>query len=283
MTYARIETVADLPPAGPLNDRAREKSDLDFKAFADKAKMWEHAKDIAAFANALGGVLLIGADDSTGQLVYPGIAGQTVNEIKATYEGAAQLCSPSPVVDVVPIPEKNLVAVNVEPFVDQLVGAPAKIKNDAGSPGIQKDAWVFPIRQASQTEFIKPENLAMYMNREVRRAVLLLAKIPSDKKGVRVSHHVKVFRGDPSDRSGPFEVETLELTLDSVSVENNFVALVDHVGHGTVLTCHVPLTDIIDVWQSESEQWNVLVRGALTETQTEHGTSLLSYEVHSRL
>ena len=31
MTYGRIETIADLPPAGPLNDRAREKADLDFK------------------------------------------------------------------------------------------------------------------------------------------------------------------------------------------------------------------------------------------------------------
>jgi len=284
MTYARIESAADLPPAGPLNARAREKADLDFKTFADPAKSWEHAKDIAAFSNALGGVLLVGADDSTGQLTYPGIAGQTVKDIQAIYEGAAQLCSPSPVVDVIPIPERNVVTVNVEPYLDQLVAAPAKSRDRAGKEIKHDAAWVFPIRRASQTEFIKPENLAMYMNREVRRAVLLLAKIPSEKKkGVRVSHHVKVFRGDPSDRSGPFEVETLELTLGSVSVERNFVALVDHVGHGTVLTCHVPLTDIIDVWQSENEQWNVLVRGALTETQTEHGTSLLNYEVHSRL
>src|SRR5690242_16146701 len=107
MTYARIENIADLPPEGPLSERAREKSDLDFKQYTDPAKMWEHSKDIAAFANALGGVLLIGADDASGQLLYRGIAGQTVKDIQAIYEGAAQRCSPSPIVDVVPIPEKN--------------------------------------------------------------------------------------------------------------------------------------------------------------------------------
>jgi predicted HTH transcriptional regulator len=68
MTYSRIGTANDLPPAGPLNNRSREKSDLDFKTFVEQAKSWENAKDVAAFANALGGVLLIGADDSTGLL-----------------------------------------------------------------------------------------------------------------------------------------------------------------------------------------------------------------------
>lgn len=54
MTYRRIETVADLPSEGPLNDRAREKSDLDFKVFADKPKMWEHAKDTVPQPNPSG-------------------------------------------------------------------------------------------------------------------------------------------------------------------------------------------------------------------------------------
>jgi len=118
MTYLRIETVADLPPEGPLNDRAREKADLDFKTFADPAKSWEHAKDVAAFSNAIGGVLLIGAHDKTGHLAYPGIVRQSVKDIQGIYEAAAQLCSPSPIVDVIPIPARNVVAVNVEPYLD---------------------------------------------------------------------------------------------------------------------------------------------------------------------
>lgn len=261
MTYARIETVADLPPEGPLNDRAREKSDLDFKTFADPAKSWEHAKDIAAFANALGGVLLVGADDSTGQLVYPGIAGQTVNEIKAIYEGAAQLCSPSPVVDVIPIPlgpTKNVVAVSVEPYLDQLVGAPAKIKDDAGSPGIQKDAWVFPIRRASQTRWIKPENFAMYMNKDVRRAVLLLAKIPAEARQQVVVH----FHVNKTSMTEALGMAEMTLSIGDVSPDANFVELVHRDG-SFFRRCRVPLTDVQDVWEFKHERWSIRLAGRL--------------------
>ena len=271
MTFTRIETVADLPPEGPLNDRAREKADLDFKTFADPAKSWEHAKDIAAFANALGGALLIGADDSTGQLVYPGIAGQSVKDIQGIYEAAAQLCSPSPVVDVIPIPlspTKNVVAVNVEPYLDQLVGAPAKIKNNAGSPGIQKDAWVFPIRKASQTAWIKPENLAMYMNREVRRAVLLLAKIPETARR-EVPVHFHVHRTSTTEA---LSVSEMNLSIGVVSPEANFLELLQDDG-GSVLSCRVPLTDVQDVWSSKKDRWSIRLAGRLGSAPTPSSTS----------
>lgn len=258
MTYARIETTADLPPAGPLNARAREKSDLDFKTFADKAKMWEHAKDIAAFSNALGGVLLVGADDKTGNLVYPGITGQTVNEIKVIYEAAAQLCSPSPVVDVIPIPEKNLVAVNVEPFVEQLVAAPAGTKDKNGVEKKHDIAWVFPIRQASQTEFIRPENLAMYMNREVRRAVLLLAKIPEEARQQVVVH----FHVNKTSMTEALGVAEMTLSIGNVSPDANFVELVHRDG-SFFQRCRVPLTDVQDVWEFKHERWSIRLAGRL--------------------
>ncbi|GMV17108.1 MAG: hypothetical protein AMXMBFR56_53320 [Polyangiaceae bacterium] len=268
MTFTRIETASDLPPEGPLNDRAREKSDLDFKKFADPAKSWEHAKDIAAFSNALGGVLLVGAEDATGQLVYPGIAGQTVNEIKAIYEGAAQLCSPSPVVDVVPIPEKSLVAVNIEPYMDQLVAAPAKSRDRTGKEIIHSAAWVFPIRRASQTEFIKPENLAMYMNREVRRAVLLLAKIPETaRREVPVHFHVH-----KTSTTEALSVSEMVLSLGQVSLEANFLELLQDHG-GSVLSCRVPLTDVQDVWSSKKDRWSIRLAGRLGSAPTPSSTS----------
>src|SRR5438876_521586 len=102
MTYGRIESVADLPPSGLLSARSREKLDLDFKRFADERKMWEHAKDVAAFANAFGGVLLVGADNETDPalLAYPGVRGQSVADVARIYEDGARLCSPAQVVDV---------------------------------------------------------------------------------------------------------------------------------------------------------------------------------------
>lgn len=74
MTYGRITEPTQLPPDGPFSVRAREKHDIDFKRFADDAQPWEHAKDIAAFANALGGVIVVGADAETeAVLAYPGL------------------------------------------------------------------------------------------------------------------------------------------------------------------------------------------------------------------
>jgi hypothetical protein len=70
-SYARIESAKDLPQEGGLNERARERRDIDFKTYVPPESMAEHAKDVAAFANGLGGVLLIGADIKDDKLVYP--------------------------------------------------------------------------------------------------------------------------------------------------------------------------------------------------------------------
>jgi hypothetical protein len=206
-----------------------------------------------------------------------------VKQIQAIYEDAAQLCSPSPVVDVVPIPETNVVAINVDPYVDQLVAAPAKTRDKQGREIKHDTAWVFPIRRASQTEWIKPENLAMYMNREVRRAVLLLAKIPEERrKKVHVSFHKMP---DPANRRlrAIISVPRLEnLSIANVSIENNFVELEQGEGSETC-RCHVPLTDVLDVWQMETEQWHVLIRGRLVPTPTGRRTPNLEYIVNPRL
>jgi len=268
MTYNRIEIAAHLPPTGQLNERARERSDLDFKTFADPAKVWEHAKDIAAFANALGGVLLLGADDSSGMLHYPGLNGQDAKDVQAVYEAAAKLCSPSPVVDVIPIPEIRVVAVNVDPFMDQVVAAPAKTRDRSGKEHLHDTAWVFPIRVASQTDFIKPENLAMYMNRDVRRAVLLLSKIlEASRKNVRVHCHSWA-----SSTSEAVRMHEFELSVGEVSVDRNFLELVKDNGASS-LQCRIPLLDVEDVWESKPGSWEVRVSGRVNVTSGDASTA----------
>lgn len=290
MTYPHITTAADLPPEGPLDERAREKSDLDFKTFADPKKMWEHAKDIAAFSNAMGGVLLIGADDKSGRLKYLGIAGQNVKDIQGIYEAAAQLCSPPVFVDVVAIPQKNVVAINVDPHLD-LVAAPAGTRDRNGVEMKHDVAWVFPIRRASQTDWIKPENLAMYMNKDVRRAVLLLAKIPEatrDKVVVRFHTHAQSNRVNQHSRG--YNVAELILGVGKVSAEENTVALVKRLHEQEGVTCYVPLSDVLDVWRTGNDStdatehavWGVLLRGQVVASSPDRPPSL-KYLSNSRL
>jgi len=269
VSYGRIEEAADLPPSGPLNARAREKADLDFKRFADPTRCWEHCKDIAAFANALGGVLLIGAAEHGGQLAYPGVRGQTADDVKTIYEGAAGLCSPAAVVDVVPIPQQAgapVVAINVDPSVDAVVAAPARDHDRHGRERKHDIAWVFPRRVASQTEYLQPEVLPMYMNREVRRAVVLLSRIPTNKRrGLTVFYHAQRHIQNQH-WDGVVQVGNMDLDLDEVRVDRNvakFCAVIDN--HGVQI--RIPLLDILDVWEVGDSRWAVKVAGRLHRVQ----------------
>lgn len=255
MTYQRIEGPSDLPQAGPLNSRAREKQDLDFKTFADKREMWEHAKDIAAFANSLGGVLLIGADDKSDRTVlkYPGVVRQTVAEVKDIYEDAGAMCSPPQNVDVVPIKgpgNVDLVAVNVDPHVDQLVASPGGHTKTGRLPHV----WRFPIRRASQTDDIAPEDIAMYMNPQVRRAFLKLSAIPQDGRS-RVNFY---FPRIVNPLTGSIEARFDEFRIEGIPVGRNYV----QVTCGGAC-CRIPLADVVDVWEQSDELWAVKVSGTL--------------------
>src|SRR5947207_14973186 len=68
----------DLPPVGS----AREILALDFKRdLYDLAKPFEMAKDVAAFANASGGSILVGADEDQARHVlasYKPISGEAI-------------------------------------------------------------------------------------------------------------------------------------------------------------------------------------------------------------
>jgi hypothetical protein len=254
VTYQRIEAPGDLPPPGELNARAREKQDLDFKTFADGGKMWEHAKDVAAFANALGGVLLIGADNTTDRtaLKYPGLAPtQTVADVAAIYENAGVMCSPAPNVDVVPIKGPggvDVVAVNVDPSVHQVVASPGGKKGGGDS---SQNLWRFPIRRGSQTDEIAPEDLAMYMNQPVRRAYLMLMSIPPKEREQGRLYY-------PDLVSGRLVTETAEIAIQDLPSKRNFVV----VAKGD-MSCRIPLADVVDVWEESEGVWAVKVTGTL--------------------
>lgn len=255
MTYGRIEREDQLPPAGPVDHRSREKLDIDFKRFADKAKISEHAKDLAAFANSVGGTLLVGADNESNPtlLNYPGIRGQTAAEVRSIYEQAGMLCSPTLIVDTIPISAGGvqLVAVNVDPFIDQLVGAPAP-----------NDGWRFPVRRASQTDFVTPENIPMYIHRQARRSYLLLTSIPVTERRDVTIYFPRVANG----MTGALDTSHQLLTLESVPQDRNHIVLRD----GT-RQVRVPLADIVDVWAPADGSWAIKVSGFINHGGTRNG------------
>lgn len=262
MTYHRIDHPADLPPPGPPTARSREKFDLDFKIFADSKKMDEHAKDVAAFANGLGGVLLVGATDYNGtSLVYKGLAGQTFAEVKAIYEDAARLCSPSPVVDVLPIDLPNgqsLAAVNVDPFIDQVIASPKNKELALGQRRSKETPWVFPIRVGSTTDYLEPEVLPMYMNQTVRRVVLLLARIPVGE-GTHALWSQPDFMVHSNPPANHRDLKRHNAQKISVNLTQN-VAQFSLSGKSLV---NIPLTEIETIWASANDEWNVRVAGRI--------------------
>lgn len=263
MPFKSLTTVSDLPPEGPLSDEAREKHDLDFKSFADKASPWEHAKDIAAFANALGGTILVGSSDKP-QVAHHGLKSQTSHEVRNIYEGAALMCSPPVPIDVVPInfPDgRVVVAVNVPPFPEAMVGAPEYTKDKNGRAIVSEHGWRFPVRQASQTDHVQPKELALYMNSDARRAYVRLHAIPKEQRAhVQVEYVVVVLagRGDRVRSPG-----STTLRLEPSAVQDNSFKLIYSDGDGDV-SCRVPLCDVIDVWRCDDERWAVRVKGTLT-------------------
>ena len=261
MTYRRIEDATDLPAPGPFSKDAREQETLDFKTYADPGRGWEHAKDLAALANRLGGVLLIGADENGGQLSYPGLQGQTGQDVKRIYEQAAeQLCAPSPIVNAIPIRAHGieLVAVNVDPFIDHLVAARARTKDRQGRDIVHQTAWIFPMRVASQTQLISPEKLPMYMNLQVRRAFVLLSRIRVASLGsVTVHSHSVEVRHTPL--AGTRWLAPNTYSLADISVEKNAITLERSSGQ----QCRIPLLDVQDVWESSEGAWDVRVAGHL--------------------
>lgn len=261
MSYTPIVREQDLPPAGPHNANAQEREHLDFKSFAERAKGLEHAKDIAAFANSLGGTILVGVTEAHGMIAIPGVAGQTAEDVKDIYEHAALRCSPKARIDAVIIARAAgtpVVAVNIPPFADAVLGVPGVVsqnQNQTEAP----HSWRYPVRRATQTDFLSPEQLPMYMNPATRRAFVRLSAIPADDP-VRVDsvHHTG---GSPQGLLAVTRTPT-PIYVRSVSLESNALELEKRTASGTAF-CRVPLIDVVDVWEYEAGKWAIRLAGQL--------------------
>jgi hypothetical protein len=114
-------------------------------AGTNKADFGEMAKDVAAFANAAGGVIVVGVDHQNGAAQRYPLSLAEANELVELYSQAVRdRCSPRPLIepcaiDIGPEPgkppdERFVVAVNLWPYPDQPVGVTYSVLGKKGLP-----------------------------------------------------------------------------------------------------------------------------------------------------
>jgi len=208
--HVTITRVDQLP--APLSDIEREV--MDWKAPGQaKVTSFHKAKDVAAFANHLGGALIIGACEGDGGKLakWEGMAPTDAGALATEYSNSiGQKCDPVPSIDPIALPcptnsSKVVLVINV-PASLRLIG----VKADVASHEAWKDenkAYVYPMRTGTTTRFLTASELPMFMTPQSRRNAILLHKIP---KNARVKIKVALTR-------------YVEYLFDSVEEERNVV------------------------------------------------------------
>ena len=245
-----IRTPQDLPHVGTTYETSR----LDFKRSVGDDRT-ELAKDVAAFANSVGGAIVVGACAAGERLeAYAPLPAECAASVREAYDLAVRdLCLPKPLVEANPIqlPDGIGLAVNVWPFPAQPVG----VAVGARSAATAKHFW-FPYRSGTHTVDLKPDQLPMLMLPDVRRVAILLSSIPVEERN---SVTLLVAEGHRKDSLTKKDVR-LHLNLHDVTMKNT--VRFETIGGDTQFT--VPADSITHVWESVSEGWFVSTSVRLT-------------------
>lgn len=254
-----IERDSELPAIG-----ARETTQLDFKA-KPPTDRFEAAKDVAAFANADGGSLLIGAVGGDHLAKYAPLTLEQAKETERIYDEAVRdRCSPAPVFSFAEVPKDGgfVVAVNVWPFPGQIVGV--RIKKDevrcGTSESQQEGVLLLPLRVGTHTRTITPEQIPMFVDAHARRIAIALNQA--------VGHRALVFA-------------TKNRSENSTYAESAAVMAVDLLGNSVTMgvgpeTARSKITiplDLVDAVCRADEVWHVFVRGKFKAVQWSNNAS----------
>jgi hypothetical protein len=255
--YKPFTTHAELPRAGD----AFETSTFDMKqaihprTIGGKTKFnkYELAKDVAMFANASGGTILVGAkeDGATGRLeaYYPLTAADAKALADAFEDAVKSRCYPRTTVDcaIIPYDTGVVLAVNVAPFPGQAVAVRVKGEKEDGHGG---DAYVFPLRTGRDCSFITPEQLPMLMLPALRHAVIRLSQISQ-----------QFVAGEPERGLRSIDTGTPNKFSEYSINEAGSTVTFKMIPAGTDV--NVPLDFIGPVWRSALGPWIVQLYGCL--------------------
>jgi hypothetical protein len=239
--FEPLEPPRPLPAVGT----AIERTVIDFKDYrAHRAwKTFEYAKDIAAFANLVGGTLIIGAHEDGNLRGYVGLTDDEAAVVRAAFSSAvADRCTPRPVFDFAaryPHPDddtKQVVVINIPPSITPIG---VRVNGDK-TDGYGDPCWVYPVRSGTDARYLDPNQLAMLMSPAVRRHVVMLSKIPV---GTRV--HVRVVVAATGDYKNNHE-----WIFEGVDEQQNVAKfLADN---------RLPLDRILSVYQLGNGSWRIL-------------------------
>jgi hypothetical protein len=252
MLHKPITAVVDLPPKGA----SRESGTFDFKGEQDPDDQRELAKDVAAFANALGGTVLVGAVEDRKRATLgcykPMPRLEDAEKLKRAYELAVtQRCVPQPVIEVVRIetdpaihPPGHVLAVNVYPAAN----APIGVRWDETGT----ESFAFPLRTATQAYFMPPTEIPMLMVPQVRRVAILLERIPQNQRSDMDIQH-------STPQGGP-----LTFTAHFHGLDNDLTTATFVPASGPRAMSTVPLDKITAVWRKDESHWYISVDGFLS-------------------
>lgn len=236
---------------------APESNHLDFKktyrrGTPDSFDGFELGKDIAGFANAMGGTILVGVQEAASVLhmYLPLDDDEARFTIRAIEEAVRDRCSPSPVVVTTKIPKDSgyIVAVNVSPFPGQPIGV--RVKGDKND-GYGDPAWTFPVRVGTQTKYFRPEQLAMLMSAEYRRIAILLG-------GIRKNDVVSI---RPTERDPSRPQAEYQFYFEDMDVLRNLVVFRQYT-HDKKELMVVPMDQVVTVWRADTI-WRLGLRGSI--------------------
>lgn len=263
MPFRPINEPADLPKPG----MRREDLNCDFKSSVDKSTQTELAKDVAAFANASGGTLLIGANEGEGGALrdWVPMTEAAANALKRRFDDAVrEQCLPLPVFDPKVIqrePGQFTLAVNVWPFPSLPVHV--RVKSTEQTEGKAWDAWVVFVRVGTGTKLFTPEQAAMLMIPAVRNAAMLLDSIDSNRRKNIVCYFRMPQMEPESAKTRKVSLEFKETRLlQNVAIffAHDQVGGHQKIGIGTL---HVPLNEVDSVWSLESGDWCLKLKGQI--------------------
>lgn len=177
----------------------------------DRSKRFEIAKDVCAFANHLGGTIIVGAKEGKGSQrgqieTFVPLTDPSAGELVTVVDEAVKLyCLPVPLANAQEIvlddaqvtailrrpgSATSIVAINVQPALNTPIGCltcsdECKECKTSGAKcsckGKQIDhAYRFPIRTIESARYLRPDELAKTMNAIERRALLELHAIESE-------------------------------------------------------------------------------------------------------
>ncbi len=208
----------------PAPGVAVESTTLEFKR--ELSSPFAAAKHVAALANSRGGALIVGAvhNQQTGQLIKY-VSADIGKTDETVSQAVKERCSPAPayLASARQHDGQNVLVVNVEPT---LSGALVGVRMPSKDPDYNGEAWVFPVRIGSQTKYLSPGELPMYVDARLRRAVVLMGQVePSHMVRLepdRTSHggtHPQVERGyvtDINEAENTFRLGERRLPLDRI-------------------------------------------------------------------